>query len=217
MVAESEVLMMQLQGGNENGSMFHCLKGACAAMVAMALLAAAYVGVRGSAATQAGDGADDGVLVYYGDWQIGSTGIVDEADVNKISFSGARAILKTSAGNTSAVIRYSVRPPIAGESAEIVQTMMRMRYKDNGDGARVVARLKVWFNDGDGEGTTSTLMILDSNENTQLPTLQQFGTFDASGDIDFDLFAVYYIEVTLTRSSSGGTPEIGAVEMSMYK
>jgi hypothetical protein len=195
-------------------------KGACVGMmVAAAALVAVFSGRPGASAQQVGNRGGGAALLgnfeIYTDNQVGSTGSVDESDVSKIQFSGARAILKAGAGNSSAVIRFSIHPGVSVDNLQLAQTTLSIRYKDNGSGAQVVAKLKAWQDNGDGEGTTTTLLTVDSNHNTQLPTLQRFGVFDSSGNIDFDIFTVYYVEATLTRTNSNGTPELGAIEVTM--
>jgi hypothetical protein len=183
----------------------------------MLLLAVAFVGVQGvkAQADDDGDGGEElGSLIRHTHVLIGSTGIVDEEDRDKINFNGTRAILKQAAGNTSAVLRFSIQPHFLGTFTDVAQMELHVRFRDNGAGARVVARLKQMDT---GFGTTTTLLTFDSNDFNQQTEMQRNSVYDLSGDFDYFPHIAYYVEVTLTRSSASGTPELGAIEVGILE
>ena len=94
---------------------------------------------------------------------------------------------------------------------------MGVRWIDNGSGARVVVRLKSYEVD---TGKVITLLAFDSNDSFPGPSNNFQSQVSACGFFDFDFASghsffgggsVYYIVANLTRSASGGNPQLGGV------
>jgi hypothetical protein len=180
--------------------------------------------------------ADD--LTHQKCWTtVGSTGTVDEADRDKLVFQGVtvafpeilpplpnvelsaqaqtvpNALVFPPQETTTATVRYNV---VATDG--LLQygdhVGMTVRFRDDGDRARVFARLIEvdHFN-----GATVTRLTFDSNAFTAANNHQTQGV-GANFAFDFSQKA-YYIEVTLTKISSpivvfgGGRPGLAAIRL----
>jgi hypothetical protein len=155
---------------------------------------------------------------------VASTGTLDPSSQTTSSFNGSTALVKgTSPGKV--VLRYNILPTpemlINVTQACCEGRALWVRFLDNGDGAQVlvnVKRLNVTT------GKTTTVLSFDSNSYPPQSTFQApipaglgplvnfsfaEGPFNGSTNQGGD--SVYYIEATLTRSATGGTPELQSI------
>lgn len=167
---------------------------------------------------------------------VGSAGTVDEADRDKLVFQGAnvgfREILpplptieaaeRAQAENaqvqlpletTHGTIRYNV-VATDGLFQYGACVGMQLRFRDDGDRARVFARL---IEVNLTTGAAVTRLTFDSNA---FPASNNFQTQSVGGNFTFDFGEhAYYVEVTLTKVSSpivivgGGRPSLTAIQI----
>ncbi|MCI0423392.1 MAG: hypothetical protein L0312_29945 [Acidobacteria bacterium] len=160
---------------------------------------------------------------------VGSAGTVDEADQNKVVYSGGIvAFPELLAPPTNlalapnlpletvqAVIRYNVTA-VDGLFEPGARLCMQTRFRDDGDRARVLLRL-VEYNIF--TGVTTTRLTFDSNT---VPAQANFQTNSASTNwTTFDFFQnAYYVEAVLTKQQpiitpfGGGRPGLGIIQIS---
>ncbi len=158
---------------------------------------------------------------------VASTGTVDPSTISMATFSGSAALVK---GTNSArvVLRYNILP-----TDEMLVNVTQpccegralwVRFLDNGDGAQVLVNVK---RTNVNTGQTTTILSFDSNNyapqstfqdatpNTGLGPLVNFsfaeGPFSGSTNQGGD--SVYYIDATLIRSATGGTPGLQSVSI----
>jgi hypothetical protein len=176
--------------------------------LAAALFAGAVMLLIGFAiwpgSTMASETAVAGVNTYQYWTAVGSTGVVDDADTGLAKFTGPAVLLGSAAPNSaSLVLRYNVT---ANPNLEVSGTgFIGMRYRDNGEDARVTLKLKQAPYDSD---TTTTLLEIDSDDFAPSNNYQ-YQNFFSGGALDLDFEAnFYYVELTLSRSNSSGTPAL---------
>jgi hypothetical protein len=143
---------------------------------------------------------------------IGSTGTVDEADTSIVKFSGATATVKGSAPLPAKLdIRYNiVAEELLGGGDNVLMTV---RYRDNGDAARVIVRIKELDL---STGAISTKLTFDSNDFVQASATQEqtVNTPCFSGSF-FDFFNnAYWIEVQIKKTGADGTPALQGIQIS---
>jgi hypothetical protein len=136
----------------------------------------------------------------------GSAGTVDEADLGIVNFANAEARLMPGAAAGSVLnVRYNV-VSLAGFSGP-GQYVMRVRFQDNGDAARVQLALRRH----NLTGTTSTLANFDSNT---FPAQVGYQNQQRCVGINWDFGAgPHYIEATLTKSAAGGQPGLAFIQL----
>lgn len=177
---------------------------------------------------------------------VGSAGTVDEADKDKVVFSGGtvafpglilppgsvvtadtdagRAASSSAAGQgqialptttTTATIRYNV-VAVDGLFNATRAVGMRLRFRDDGARAQVVARL---IEHNINTGVETTRLTFDSNTFAAANgyQVQATGEFHPAWSFDFDQKA-YYVEVTLTRISgttifNTGNPGLAIIQI----
>jgi hypothetical protein len=150
---------------------------------------------------------------YYHWTTAGSTGTVDESDTSIVNLNGPSAAIKSSAILPANLdIRYNV---VAVGSLEGGNTpAITVRFKDNGNQARVIIYLKVMniFTGGVG-----TLMAIDSND---YPSSSSYQTrslaYPKIGDFFDFTNNVYYIEAKITKTGTSGTPELSGIKLFTY-
>jgi len=146
-----------------------------------------------------------------GDWhqyhKAGAIGVVDLADQKMCEFKNGRVKIKNSKETATAVIRYDIEHGLNGHRTPDYVAIIP-RYRDNGDEARVIIRLKTY---NIGSGSTTTLLTFDSDD------------YDQSDDYRVDNINVhdpgwqflngnaYWFEVTLEKTGEGGAPELGMI------
>lgn len=144
----------------------------------------------------------------------GSTGMPDETtlatDVSpaRIHLSGPYVTLLANAAQQSAVIRYNVTDVF--DKNYIFTPSLQMRFVDSGATTQVVGVLRAYSN----SGSSRVLATLDSNSfaasgayQTQVscsPNNQWINDFDNE---------VYYVEVTLSRTSTAGSASLAALRV----
>ncbi len=158
---------------------------------------------------------------------VASTGTLDPSSLSTATFNGGTALVKgTSPGKV--ILRYNILPT-AEMLVNVTQACCEgralwVRFLDNGDGAEVtvnVKRLNVTT------GVTTTILSFDSNNYPAQSSFQDAtpdqglgplvnfsfaeGPFNGSTNEGGD--SVYYIEATLIRSATGGTPGLASVSI----
>ena len=138
---------------------------------------------------------------------VGSTGVVDEADTGIVEFvlGEARVPLAAPAGSLLN-LRYNVVSLDGFAGAGFY--MMQVRFRDNGNAARVQLDLRQYHS---GTGLTSTLKSFDSNAYAPAVGYQTQSECFAIG-WDF-VDGPYYIEATMTKSAAGGQPAVGTIQL----
>ncbi len=149
---------------------------------------------------------------------VASTGTVDPLGGKYARFNGPAVYVDASAPiPTTITLRYNVdlAPPGTGEQGRC--QIMGVRWLDNGSGARVVVRLKRYEVD---TGKLTTLETFDSDAAFPGPSNNFQSQVTGCSDFDFDFASehsffgggsLYYIVANLTRSASGGNPQLGGV------
>jgi hypothetical protein len=142
---------------------------------------------------------------------IGSAGTVDDADVAEVDTAAATVrISATAPVPASVVVRYNVVAVegLFGRDAIV----MSARYRDNGSGARVVTALKrLDFT----TGVITTMLTFDSNSRPPAGDFQIGVVHNCMAPVAFDFLGnVYFVEVTLTKSSADGAPALQAIQLS---
>lgn len=156
-----------------------------------------------------------------------STGAVDESSLLTYRFTDGNAFVR---GNTpgKVTLRFNVLPvgdllvPVTNPCCE--GRALWVRFLDNGDGAQVLVKLN---RHNIITGETTTLLSFNSNDfppqstfqdatpNKGLGPLVNFsfatGPFNGANNEGGD--SVYYIEATLIRSASGGTPGLASISI----
>lgn len=151
------------------------------------------------------------VSVAAAQWTtVGSAGTVDEADLAEFEATGAQVrILSTATLPASVVVRYNV-VKVDGMIIGVIGIAMNVRYRDNGSGARVLTHLRaVNIN----TGVTQTIMTVDSNAFPPATTFQTQSAVACGEGYNFSDNA-WFIETTLTKSATGGTPALQAIQLS---
>jgi hypothetical protein len=159
---------------------------------------------------------------------VASTGAVDEGSINSFVFNSGTLSIRPSLPAASAIVRYNVLP--VGELLKPLSDpccaarALVVRYIDNGPGAQVKVTLKRY---NVRTGGQSILLTFDSNDfpsasgyQQHIPTIFEGrffdfnfaqGPFDGGEDQGGD--AVYFLEATLIKSSSAGTPAIASIRI----
>lgn len=167
---------------------------------------------------------------------VGSAGTVDEKDIAKIVLQGSivafpeilpptqnaqaefSAQLALPTETTTATVRYNVTA-VDGLFQQGSHLGMTVRFRDDGDRARVLVRL---YEQDIYTGATALLLSFDSNGFNSSPfyQTQSVGTALPYWSFDFNQKA-YFIEATLTKTSSsialnGGRPSLAIIKLNRY-
>lgn len=137
---------------------------------------------------------------------VGSAGVVDEADTGIVDFVAGEARMRGTAVVGSMLnLRYNVvsLPGFSGPG----QYVMRTRFRDNGAGANVRLDLRRYQNNG----INSVQATFDSDDYAAAAGYQTQAECMLV-DWDFNTSA-YYIEATLHKSTSAGTPALGLIQL----
>jgi hypothetical protein len=135
---------------------------------------------------------------------VGSTGVVDDGDLALFDFVGAEARIKSTGPAGSVLnLRYNV---VALEGfTGLNQGYWRVRFRDNGTGARVRLQLR----QANTTGTTSTLATFDSNT---YPAQVGYQTQAECIALSWDFAdGPFFIDAELTKSSAAGVPAVSAI------
>ncbi len=158
---------------------------------------------------------------------VASTGTVDQSSLLTYQFKDGAAFVR---GNTQGrvVLRFNVLPvgdlliPVTQACCE--GRALWVRFLDNGNGAQVLVKLKQY---NVTTGVITTLLSFNSNDFPPQPTFQSatpnrglgplvnfsFATGPFNGANNQGGENVYYIEATLIRSATGGTPGLASVSI----
>jgi hypothetical protein len=141
----------------------------------------------------------------------GSTGTVDEADLNLVTLTDNTAAISSAVTNVTGDIRYNVVAVDGVFGGEQHMKALTVRFADNGEAARVIVRLR---RVGIDSGVLTTLVTLDSNEYPAISQAQtQSKTFNCQGpEFDFEN-NIYYIEAQLIKTGASGTPLIRSIQI----
>ncbi len=146
----------------------------------------------------------------------GSTGAVDEADLDKIHIAGDKVTLTATPAGTTAVIRYNV-VAVDGLFAPLTPTSwpaLTVRYNDDGPGERLVARLKEYDLT---TGAIVTRITFDSDLYPPQADYQTRGIGNCGVFSEFDFTSkAYFIEVELTNISGVDRPVLSYLALSRY-
>ena len=137
---------------------------------------------------------------------VGSAGVVDEADTGIVEFVLGEARVRAAAAAGSVLnLRYNV---VSLEGfAGLGQYLLRARFRDNGDDARVQLNLRRY----NTTGPTTELHAFDSNAYAPQVGYQ---TQQHCLLVNWDFVAgPHYIEATLTKSAAGGQPALGTLQL----
>jgi hypothetical protein len=141
-----------------------------------------------------------------------STGAIDTSDLEIARTSGAVLQLTNSAPNNATLnVRYNVLPT-PGLINNLGCVLLISRFRDNGDNAQVIAKLKRYRLE---TGETQTLLTVNSNNFPDDGSFQLGNEFDCDLTFDFFQFA-YFIDVELIKSGSTGKPALGALRLSTF-
>jgi hypothetical protein len=138
---------------------------------------------------------------------VGSTGVVDEADTGIVEFVLGEARVPAVAPADSVLhLRYNI---VSLEGFNGVGFwLMRVRFRDNGDGARVQLALRQY---NAGTGITSTLKSFDSDAYAAAVGYQtQAECFGINWNF---ANGPYFIDATLTKAAVGGQPALGTIQI----
>ncbi len=158
---------------------------------------------------------------------VASTGTPDESSLFTYKFTDGNAYVRGDLPG-KVILRYNVLPVgdlLTNETNPCCEgRALWVRFLDNGDGAQVLVKLKQYNVD---TGAITTLLSFDSNDyppqstfqtatpNTGLGPLFNFsfatGPFNGATNEGGD--NVYYLEATLIRSATGGTPGLGSISI----
>lgn len=139
---------------------------------------------------------------------VGSDGMVDEADLGTVALSSNTAAVKPATIAASVEIRYNIVATEGLFGGECNAKTLTIRYADNGPKARVIAKLHTL---NITNGVTSILAEFDSN--TKDPSnVAQTQTVSFGTDFNFEK-NIYYIEVELIKTGTGGNPLIRALQV----
>ena len=141
---------------------------------------------------------------------VGSTGVVDDGDLNDVYQSLSRAGIKWSTpGGTSAYIRYNVTA-IDGLVNKLDGYRLGMRFRDNGNG-RVYARLIEHNKD---TGAHFVRMWLDSNTFPAAAGFQYRSKVTCWPAWSFNFSRnAYYIEVYLRKDTTDGLADVSQLRL----
>jgi hypothetical protein len=149
------------------------------------------------------------------DWTtVGSAGIVDEADRHLVAFNLATATMRPSAVGTLK-LRYNIvavdglfgRPCAGGR----FRAELGVRFRDNGNEARVIVRLKRYSL---VTGDIDTLLMLNSNNYRPRNGFQLQTMVDIDPRLRFDFFDfAYFMDVELRKTTTAGTPALDIIQL----
>jgi hypothetical protein len=141
----------------------------------------------------------------------GSTGTVDEADLNLVTLTDNTAAISSAVTNATGDIRYNVVAVDGVFGGDRNTKSLTVRFADNGGNARVLVHLRRVHIDS---GVLTTLATLDSNKYSASTVAQtQYELFNCGGpEFDFENH-IYYIEAQLIKTGSGGTPLIRSIQI----
>jgi hypothetical protein len=140
---------------------------------------------------------------------VGSAGTVDEEDLNTVALGTNDTAVRSTVANATVNVRYNVvnvPENNAGPGKEL-----RARLADNGTASRVTVRLhrQNIFN-----GQDAVIGEIDSNgfDPSTVAQVRSTRIFGAEALFNFE-DNVYYVDVSLVKTSLGGTPLIRAIRI----
>ena len=151
-----------------------------------------------------------------GDWHkhnaVAASGTVDEADLDEVVFRGPRATVRGESGKVT--LRYDVS--LSGSTPNLDHfgcqgIWLYVRYRDNGDKARIVAKLKEY---DVTSGDVTTLLVFDSNDFAQNGEfLRKNVSIQGANVHRVHNYNAYYVEVTITKNNAEGVADLAAVQV----
>jgi hypothetical protein len=142
---------------------------------------------------------------------VGTTGTVDEEDLSIVDMVGTATVqVKSTAPLPSTVdIRYNI-VAVEGVFSPSEGISMQVRFRDNGTGGRVVARLRqISFS----TGAITTLLVLDSDTFPASNGFQTRSVSTCGGNVFNFLNNAYYIDLTITKFNTTGAPALQLLQV----
>jgi len=143
-----------------------------------------------------------------------STGAIDERDLDIYN---ARGSLLTIANNAPDRARLNARYNVSAVESLVAPynfLSMVVRFRDNGDDARVLVKLKEYdfFT-----GQTVTRLVFDSNDFGPDGGFQrEFVTLNNPEWVFNFVEKAYFLDVVLRKSGSNGRPQLGAIQIATF-
>jgi hypothetical protein len=138
-------------------------------------------------------------------WSMGgSTGTIDEADLNIVTLTNNTAAASSAITSATADIRYNVVAVDGIFGGDNNTKTLTVRFADNGAAAQVLVSLRRVHS---VTGVLTTLAQLNSNNYPPSTVAQTRSiSFNCQGpEFDFENH-IYYIEVQLIKTGAGGNP-----------
>lgn len=148
----------------------------------------------------------------YEAWSNAATaGTVDESSTGLLSLSGTTAQFMSGKTGT-AIMRFPVNN-VFTDAANPSPKWIGLRFRDNGTDARITAQL---YQQNYSTGVVTAIgPMYDSNSHAASPSFQLNWIHDCAMALDF--FAnSYWLETTLTRLTTTGTPAVQQVRMDNF-
>ena len=144
---------------------------------------------------------------WHGMNRVGSTGTVDESDMDEVHLKSGRAMIRRSVDSGKVVLRYDIQMSLHPSTIDVDLANILLVFRDNGPKARVIAKLKSY---DARTGDTDLIATIDSDD---FASSDEFQAQSANGDPTqpIDPAVSYFIEVQLIRSGRGGNPGVGVV------
>jgi hypothetical protein len=195
------------------------LSQAVAAIAVVGAIGAAVMLSKGAAesAPAAHDGLPGSNPALGGDFTFwsapGSAGIVDDADGDLFKTTGSQVTIPNGVDFPAVLnLVYPITATSTFTDPLHTRTFLLLTYRDNGEQARIIARIKA-TNRTTAE--VSTVLTFDSNDFDQQDDFQT--NFDEVVEDTFNFTGFsYHVEVVMTRSANPGRPTLALVQVGRY-
>ena len=154
--------------------------------------------------------AEEGAFHYWS--AVGSTGTIDSKDLGIYKTSGVTISVPNRASFPAKLnVRFTIPPVRNLIDPPADNRFIGVVYRDNGDDARIVCRLR---RVSQTTGAITTLMRFDSDEYAESDEFQRRTAIevDPGWSYNFSQFS-YYLDVIITRRSREGAPALDVVQV----